>query len=62
MVASGADPGLLNALFILGPSGIQTLGFTAPLALAGQVFAFQSVVFNTVSLIGLSNAVELTVM
>ena len=58
VVASGVEPGLLNSLFHVNPGGTQHILFTAPAFLAGSALTFQSVIFNTASLIGISNAVE----
>ena len=59
---TAAPWGSVRSVFELNPAGNQVISFGVPTNFVGLVVGFQSVIFNTVSLIGLSNAVELTIM
>ena len=46
----------------LVPTSVLLLSLIAPASLSGSVIGFQCAMFNTVLIVALSNAVELTVM
>ena len=61
VLASGADPGVLNSLFIVSPAGRLDVISGVPVSLAGFVSGFQAIVFHPILTIGVSNSVELTI-
>ena len=61
IIGSASDPGFVNTFFRVGPNGTQILSASTPPLLAGTTNTYQAAIFNTIALIGLSNAVELTI-
>ncbi len=61
VLASGTDPDPLSMFFQIAPVGVTDLVFSVPLAVSGQSFVFQSAIFNSVTAVRLSNAVQLDI-
>ncbi len=61
LLVSGTDPDPLSMFFHIAPSGGTDLTFSVPLALSGQSFVFQTAIFNSVTSVRLSNAVQLDI-
>lgn len=60
VLADGTQPNFINSLFNTGPSG--EVSFTFPVSFPPGIFStFQAAVFNSTTIIKLSNAVQLTV-
>ena len=61
LLANGTAGNFIANLFTLQSSGTQDLSFSVPLALANTVMGFQAVIFHPVNIVGISNAVEVTI-
>ena len=61
ILVSGTDPDPLSMFFQIAPIGATDLVFSVPVAVSGQSFVFQSAIFNSVTAVRLSNAVQLDI-
>ena len=61
LVVSGLDPGFLSSLFVIGASGTTDIAFVVPPALSGTSIVMQAILFNSVTIVRFSNALQFDV-